>query len=188
MIFYTLDGSKPDKNSIRYKKPVTVSAKTTLRAVAMKKGYVTSDEAVSKYLPVDIRGGVHFSLYEGRWEYLPDFTAMKPVKAGTVRSINIEEVTDRKMYFGIVFHGIVDVKKPGEYTFYISSNDGGILSVDNRIVADNDGAHGTQERSGKVYLKKGRHLIEVRYFQAGGGKSLKVSWEGPSFGKREMFR
>ena len=42
------------------------------------------------------------------------------------------------------------------------------------------------EKSGKVYLEKGEHLVEVRYYQAGGVKSLKVFWEGPGFEKQEI--
>jgi hypothetical protein len=35
-------------------------------------------------------------------------------------------------------------------------------------------------------LKAGEYPLEIKYFQAGGGKALKVSWEGPGIAKREM--
>jgi len=54
------------------------------------------------------------------------------------------------------------------------------------VLVNNDGNHGYSEKSNKIYLQKGEHLIEVRYFQAGGGKSLKVLWEGPGFEKQEI--
>jgi hexosaminidase len=39
-------------------------------------------------------------------------------------------------------------------------------------VVDNDGLHGTQERTGMIALRAGRHPITVRFFQAGGGADL----------------
>ena len=79
------------------------------------------------------------------------------------------------------------IENEADYAFFASSDDGSKLSVENVEVVDNDGAQGTIEKSGKVYLEKGKHLIELRYFQTGGVKSLKVSWEGPGFEKREIF-
>jgi hypothetical protein len=185
-ILYTIDGSSPEKTGKNYERPVEITGRTTLRTVAVKDGYVASDEASSRYEPVEIKSGVHYNYYEGRWEYLPGFIGMKPIRQGTLEKFTIDGVTDKKMYFGLVMDALLDVKKTGEYTFYASSNDGSILLIDNEVVVNNDGAHGTVEKQGKVFLKKGKHLIEVRYFQAGGGKSLKVSWEGPGFGKQEI--
>lgn len=41
-------------------------------------------------------------------------------------------------------------------------------------VVDNDGEHGEIEKSGVVFLKKGFHKIEVKYFDSSGGNALKV--------------
>jgi hypothetical protein len=59
------------------------------------------------------------------------------------------------------------------------------MSIDQEII-NNDDTHGSIEKSGKVQLTKGLNLVEIRYFQAGGVKILKVSWEGPGFEKHEM--
>ena len=61
-----------------------------------------------------------------------------------------------------------------------------LLLVDNMEVVNNDGAHAVVEKSGHVFLEKGTHLVELRYFQSGGGTELKVSWSGQGFVKREM--
>ena len=45
--------------------------------------------------------------------------------------------------------------------------------------------HGYEEKSGKIKLNKGRHSLELKYFQSGGGQELKVFWKGPGFEKRE---
>ena len=41
-------------------------------------------------------------------------------------------------------------------------------------MVDNDGDHGTVEKSGKAALRKGLHKIRVIYFDSGGGNELKV--------------
>ena len=74
----------------------------------------------------------------------------------------------------------------GIINFLPQQNDGSRLLVDNREIINNDGAHPTIEKSGTVYLEKGTHLIEVRYFQAGGVKDLKISYEGPEIEKQEI--
>ena len=42
------------------------------------------------------------------------------------------------------------------------------------------------KKSGLVYLPTGTHYLEVRYFQRGGGKELKVSYEGPDIKRQEI--
>ena len=99
---------------------------------------------------------------------------------------NFDNLEHTDLHFGLVMHGYLSVKNEGDHIFFTASNDGSKLLIDNIEVVNNDGAHAVIEKSGKVYLDKGNHLIEVRYFQSGGGKEIKVSWEGPGFIKREI--
>ncbi len=47
-------------------------------------------------------------------------------------------------------------------------------------IVDNDGIHGTTERSGSVYLTKGGQAIELAYFNRLGEFGLAVAMEGPA--------
>ncbi len=49
-IYYTLDCSDPDENSILYTGPITISSTTILRAVSVKDGSLTSLPATASYL------------------------------------------------------------------------------------------------------------------------------------------
>ena len=51
---------------------------------------------------------------------------------------------------------------------------------------DNDGDHYAIEKFNTVALRAGKHAIAVKYYQAGAGKCLKVSWEGPGIEKQEI--
>ena len=81
----------------------------------------------------------------------------------------------------------IDIKEPGEYTFYVASNDGSKLFVNEKLVVDNDGLHGAdEEKTGQIYLSKGSYPIKLIYFQAGGGLFLKVSYSGSKLEKCEI--
>ena len=48
---------------------------------------------------------------------------------------------------------------------------------------NNDGLHGTQEKSGQIGLKAGRHAITATFFERGGDQVLSVSYAGPNLAK-----
>jgi len=50
----------------------------------------------------------------------------------------------------------------------------------------NDGLHGLQESFGKVNLAKGKHKLEVWFFERSGNQGLSVSIEGPQMPKQLM--
>ncbi len=80
------------------------------------------------------------------------------------------------------------IKVPGEnvYSFSVLSNDGSQLFIADKLVVHNDGLHGTKEKEGEVALQKGWHKIELSYFQAGGGKYLKVFWKSSEIKRTEI--
>jgi hypothetical protein len=82
---------------------------------------------------------------------------------------------------------MIQVEKDGVYEFFLQSNDGSILLIDNMVIINNDGLHGADtEKSGQVKLTKGRHSIRINYFQAGGGMFLRLQYAGPNIGKQEV--
>ncbi|MFV2015416.1 MAG: PA14 domain-containing protein, partial [Candidatus Heimdallarchaeota archaeon] len=126
--------------------------------------------------------------YEGYWTIIPDYFNITPLDSGYVSKIKLKDIkfTDRKNYT-LLFKGYFNIEKSENYTFYSTSNDGSILSVDNIKVVDNNGSHGTLEKSGSIYLSAGIHYIEVRYFQRGGGKELRVSYESANIERQEII-
>ena len=185
-IYYSIDGSKPDKTSLKYKRPITIQKSSILRVVAVKEGYTPSKEVNSKYESIEKLAGVQYKYFESRWAMIPDFINLTPSKNGVVKKFTLEGLENREIDFGLVMHGYLNVERSGNYTFFVSSNDGSKLLIHHNEIIDNDGAHATIEKSGEVYLKKGTHLIELRYFQAAGGKEIKVSWQGQDFVRREI--
>jgi polygalacturonase len=184
--YYTTDGTTPDKTSSKYKSPITIQETSNLRAIAIKEGLIPSEISESKYESVEKLEAVQYKYYEGRWVELPNFLNHAPKRVGVTNIFKLDGLELRDLHFGLVMHGYLNIKDEGDYTFFTATNDGSKLLVDYIEVVNNDGAHAMIEKSGKIYLEKGKHLIELRYFQSGGGKDIKVSWSGPGFEKRGM--
>lgn len=187
-IYYTTDGTTPDKYSLKYKNPITIKENSILRALTIKDELVTSSESTSKYEVIEKLEGVQYKYYEARWIDVPNFINLTPKRVGVVNVFELAGLEHRELHFGLVMHGYLYIRNEGDYTFFASTNDGSKLLVDNIEVVNNNGVHPAIEKSGKVYLEKGMHLLELRYFQSGGGKDIKVSWQGPGFEKREMTK
>lgn len=109
-----------------------------------------------------------------------EFELLEPKRSGVTNVITIA-LRDRQEDIGLVFAGQIDIREEGEYTFYTSSDDGSFLFVGDKLLVDNGGLHGMQERSGTIALAPGLHPFRVTWFQAGGGLGLEVYWEGPGF-------
>lgn len=105
-----------------------------------------------------------------------------PARTGTVTAIDFA-FAEAKENFGLKFTGYIEAPKDGEYTFYTKSDDGSRLFIGKREVVDNDGPHGSQERSGAIKLQAGKHAISVYYTQSSGGYDMSASWEGPDLPK-----
>ncbi|HYG26645.1 MAG TPA: PA14 domain-containing protein, partial [Caulobacteraceae bacterium] len=127
--------------------------------------------------------GVGFLYYEGEWDVLPDFNSLRPLKTGTADNFTLS-VRQRDERFALLFNGHVNIPATGTYTFYTTSDDGSRLWIGSKLVVNNDGLHGAQERSGAIELTPGRHEITVAFFQKLGGLVLEVRYEGPGLSKQ----
>lgn len=88
--------------------------------------------------------------------------------------------------FAIEFIGNIEIVIDGTYTFYLISNDGSKLFIDDIVVVNFDGLHGTATKSGQIKLSKGTHKIKIEYFQAGGGKGLELLFESKEIEKQKI--
>ena len=126
--------------------------------------------------------GLHFALYLGDWQKLPDFAALKPHREGEVADGLLQlKFDDYKNQYGVVFTGKLAAPKEGEYTFLMASDDGGRLTVDGKKVMEDDGIHPASVHEGKVRLAAGEHDVRVDYFQQAGQAELFLAWSGETF-------
>lgn len=132
--------------------------------------------------PANTGNGLDYKYFQGAWSSLPDFGSVTPVKTGTVTNFDISPRTQNDN-FGFRYTGYVNVPADGVYTFYTSSDDGSKLYIGSALIVNNDGLHGVVEKSGTIGLRAGKHALTVDFFEAGGGESISVSYQGPGIGK-----
>ena len=183
-IRYTLNGSKPKKNSNLYGKPFTITKETTVKARCYwPDGKVSSvsQETFKPGTPIkSVRqaannSGLKYEYYEGKFQKLPDFSKIKPVKSGSANSISIN-VADIKENYALRFTGFVKVPETGSYVFSINSDDGTKMFIHGKEIISNDGVHGMVEKTGLAVLEAGLHPVEIQFFQGYGGQGLQVYW------------
>lgn len=150
--------------------------------------YVTEKQGrILQFEPNDEANQTAFSYqyFEGNWTQLPDFSSLTPVATGTATTIDVSPRL-RDDYFGLRFTGTFIAPVAGDYTFYTISDDGSRLYINGSMVVDNDGLHGSQERTGVITLAAGAHELVVDYFEAAGGEYLEAGYEGPN-SPRQQF-
>ena len=185
---YTTDGTQVDKSSPVYSGPFEITDNTTVRAKAFLEGLNESNQARETYNVIDPeKNGVTWLFYTGEYKLkLPDFDHLKPSKKGETYNINLKKIDLPGGSFAMQFFTNISIEKAGKYTFYINSNDGSRLFIDDKLLVDNDGDHGAKELSNTVELTPGMHSIRADYFQAGGAKVLSVSYESAEISKQYL--
>ena len=113
----------------------------------------------------------------------------KPVKRVCLAQLNIAPRDFREGFpglgtttewFGLDIRFTVNVAEAGTWEFLLLSDDGAILSIDDKDVIDNDGIHGALPETAKVTLDKGLRNFRVRYFQGPGfNLALILGWRKP---------
>ncbi|MCX6134241.1 MAG: family 20 glycosylhydrolase [Ignavibacteriales bacterium] len=187
ILCFTMNGDEPTRNSPQYFKPIPIKGDVTLKTILVLPDGKTSSTVTTNFMMVDPNfNGVAFNYFQGEWVMVPDMNAMKPAQSGVVFDIGLGSVPKRWDNYGLQFKCTVTIPSAGEYAFYLASDDGSKLFLDDKELINNDGAHGMVEASSKTTLTSGKHKLEVRYFQQGGAQDLNVSIEGPGLPKQPL--
>ena len=134
---------------------------------------------------VDVPANVKYSYYEGKWESLPDFSAMIPKTKGLSPGIDIS-VRERNEEFGLVFEGYLHIASDTNATIHLGSDDGSRVLIDGQEVVATDGIHAHSTSRANVKLSSGSHKVVVQYFEAAGEQSLAVEIEFKKLPKQSL--
>ncbi|TSA38054.1 MAG: hypothetical protein D4R64_04285 [Porphyromonadaceae bacterium] len=114
----------------------------------------------------NLKSGLNWSYYEGRWRRLPDWSKLTPVKTGN--SLAPELPADhRPENFGVVYNGSA-------------------VMIDDVVITDNDGAQGESEEAGYVMLAAGLHKIRLQYYNGASDFTFSMAVEGPGLKKQAV--
>jgi hypothetical protein len=83
-------------------------------------------------------------------------------------------------FFNFRFDGFLYITNPGTYQFRTSSDDGSRLTLDGKVLVDNDGIHTLKTvTSNNQTLTEGSHRITVDFFDYTETDTLVVEYKGP---------
>jgi PKD repeat protein len=82
--------------------------------------------------------------------------------------------------FSVSWDGFLNVPTGETYTFYLTSDDGSWLWIDDIIIVDNSGLHSPEERTGTATLSAGYHAIRVRMFENTGEAVAHLEYSTPT--------
>ena len=190
---YTTDGREPSLQSELYAKPFSIDKTSIIKAKAYLAGILPS-AAITENVKVynwmnavktgNLQPGIAYKYYqpEKNINMVAAFqTALMSSGIADIISVAKKQRVDK---FAFEFNGYIKVGKDAIYNFYTASDDGSKLFIDDIEVVDNDGDHGTVEKSGRAALRNGYHKLRVIYFDSGGGNELKVLMQ-PEGGTKE---
>ncbi|KPA15363.1 membrane or secreted protein containing PA14 domain protein, partial [Candidatus Magnetomorum sp. HK-1] len=141
----------------------------------------------------DYRPGLHAEFFDFNQKIsrLPDLKDAIPDLVRTDSQLNYASIrkawvglsNDFKDTFASRHTGYIYITTTGKYTFYLKSDDGSKLLLNNNLLIDNDGLHGMREKKSTLNLNKGFHPIRIEFFENRGGAGLILSYQGPNFNK-----
>jgi hexosaminidase len=183
MIHYTTDGTLPNFQSPVLPEHFIIHHSQTIKLAAYTLGGNRGDiyslkYAKETYAPaVSVTGilqnGLKCIYYKGSFKDTKNMTSVAPAQTFDVNNIEVPSAINAPT-FGLQYRGYIDVPEAGIYSFYLTSDDGSVLSIDGKTVVDNDGLHSAIERSGEVALEKGLHLFSLDFIEGGGGYTLRL--------------
>ncbi len=195
-IRYTLDGSEPNRSSLLYSQPILLKKSAIVTVRSFKDRFISSPVSQHKYFVIkkreedtgnyNYKKGMKYAYYEGVWSKVPDFTFLEIIGKGQIDDFNLDHLERRFANFSINFNGYIKIDEEGIYTFYVNSNDGSNLYINDILIVENDGVHGSTERMGKIKLSQGLHPFQLHYFDGGGSQSLNVQYKGPGVSRQKI--
>lgn len=106
----------------------------------------------------------------------PDLAALTPARKEVVASLLDLSPQRREERYAYRIRGLVDVAASGQVAFATHTDDGVRLYVDEKLLIDrwHDQAPAVHEAT--LWLERGRHALELHYFQNRGGAELHLLW------------
>ena len=194
-IYYTLDGSAPNKSSLLYDKTFTLAKDAVVKAVAVSDGSLQSgivEKKVSVYawqasekVKGALQNGLRAQVFELKPGSVNDLEGRSPVSTGITDKVGLKALT-RRENVGLRVDGYIRIPEDARYQFYLSSDDGSRLWIDDQVIIDHDGMHGNDEKEGAAALRKGLHKIRVDFIQATGGIDLVLKYSSSAIPKQEI--
>lgn len=192
-IFYTLDGTTPTTNSLRYTGPFTLTNTVALKAIAAQPGAFNSGVATDSFINSSSIGtgtgllGSYWSNTASAAFTNASFTNL-PTLTRTDATVNFNFGGNGPSPFiggsnyCVRWTGSVQPQFSERYTFYTTSDDGVLLYVNGQLLINDWVNQGATLRSNTIALSAQQlYNLELDYYyQNDNGGQVALAWSSPS--------
>lgn len=113
---------------------------------------------------------------------LPDQKPNAAFVTYTVDIVGSAFSVDPSDQFYAVVTGTLTIEKPGDYTFRLTSDDGSILTIGDKVAINNDGLNAGTPKEGTITLAAGEYPLQIEYFDNTEKEFLRLEWKAPGAG------
>jgi len=130
-------------------------------------------------------GALDYAAYTGTWPWVPDLDGLTAVSTGKVAGLSLA-VAPQTTNYGVSFRGYVMIPTDGQYTFYLTDDDGAEMWIHEAHVIDDDFNHTGAEVGNSILLRAGLHPLRLFYRHGTGTATLGLQYSGPGITKQVM--
>jgi hypothetical protein len=123
--------------------------------------------------------------YFQQGENMPDLNSRIPDMQRVVNHINYNmwgqamwPGLTKKDDYAVRWEGSIRINNGGEYTFFLASDDGSQMWLDEDMVINNGGVHAKRQRTGTRSLLADVHALKIDYFNRDGGNGCVFKYKG----------
>ena len=106
----------------------------------------------------------------------PDLAQLTPQRSEVVSSLLDLSSERREELYGYRMRGFVLIETSGQVEFVTTTDDGVRLFVDDKLVIDRWHDQSPSTHDASLWLERGRHAVELHYYQNRGGAELDLHW------------
>lgn len=170
----------------RYESENFIASQNKVKAAPVKESEAKASSAPKG--PVvekdDVNAVLNFNYYETTYkENVEDLLKEPVINSGTVKGLNHSR-GKRDEHYGLYFYGYINIPETEEYTFYLRTDDQGLLKIDGKEIVRDTAAAGVG--TAKVSLIKGSHKFEMLYYQATQSAYISLEIESKNIKKKSV--
>jgi mono/diheme cytochrome c family protein len=185
-LYYTLDGSVPSTNSLRYNGPLTLTNSTAVHVIAVKPGYAESAVAVAGFLNSATVGtgtglsGAYYANQIGTFTNPPTLTRVDATIDFNWNSVGPDSSVGQTN-FSVRWTGSVQPVFSEPYTFYATSDDGVRVWLNGQLLINGWVDQPPTTYQATIALRAQQlYTLQVDYYQHQGGAVAQLTWSSPS--------
>lgn len=171
-VYYTLDGSEPNTQSLHYQHPIQITDTTTVRAriIANDLPETPIDTALFEFggrksdIPADgVIEGLDYQIYEGAWKTTEQVESGKCLESGTMKGFKRFQSLENDVT--LICNGYLRIDVPGRYFFYPKAAGAYALYIGDQCVCLHEATQyeWALTSPGIITLESGMHVLKIVY-------------------------